>query len=61
MTTQTVKKLTRLLEIEKAKVAAIQSELDKRQKICNDLLYEMVEFKMRNEQAMAILQGEQHD
>lgn len=58
MSIQTVKKLTRLLEMERAKVAAIQSELDKRQKICNDMLYELVEYKMRSQQAMAILQGE---
>jgi hypothetical protein len=58
MTAQTVKRLTRLLEIEKAKVQAIQAELDRRQKICNDLLYEIVEYKMRNEQAIKILQGE---
>lgn len=58
MSAPTVRKLIRLLEIEKAKVQTIQAELDRRQKICNDMLYEMVEYKMRNEQAIKILQGE---
>lgn len=61
MTTQTVKKLNRLLEIEKAKVKAIQAELDRRQNIITNLICELVEYKIRNEQALAILLGEKND
>lgn len=58
MSAQTVKKLTRLLEIEKAKVAAAQAEAEKFRQAYSDILYIKVDFDMRIQQAMEILQGE---
>lgn len=58
MSTQTIAKLKRLLEIERAKTAAAQAEAEKFRLAYNEILYEKVDFEMRCEQAMRILQGE---
>lgn len=58
MSTQTIAKLKRILEIERAKTAAAQAQADKFGNAYGELLYEKVDFEMRCEQAMRILQGE---
>lgn len=58
MSAQTIAKLKRLLEIERAKTAAAQAETEKFRSAYSEMLYEKVDFEMRCEQAMRILHGE---
>lgn len=58
MSQQTIKKLTRLLEIERAKVEAYRAESEKWFRAYSDALGDKVIYKIRCEQAIEILAGE---